>query len=67
MSLMVFISAKTKQRIFKVLDLAKVVHDERAKRIKTSELNKVFISNSERNATTSGIWEGDKNQICHSG
>jgi len=39
----VFISAKTKQRIFKVLDLAKVVHDERAKRIKTSELNKVLF------------------------
>ena len=39
----VFISAKTKQRIFKVLDIAKVVHDERAKRIKTSELNKVLF------------------------
>jgi GTP-binding protein len=39
----VFISAKTKQRIFKVLDLAKVVYDERAKRIKTSELNKVLF------------------------
>jgi len=38
-----FISAKTKQRIFKVLDLAKVVYDERNKRVKTSELNKVFF------------------------
>lgn len=39
----IFISAKTKQRIFKVLDLAKIVYDERNKRIKTSELNKVLF------------------------
>ncbi|CUS95935.1 GTP-binding protein [Candidatus Kryptobacter tengchongensis] len=38
-----FISAKTKQRIFKVLDLAKIVYDERNKKIKTSELNKVLF------------------------
>ncbi len=38
-----FISAKTKKRIFKVLELAKVVNDERNKRIKTSELNKVLF------------------------
>ncbi|MCS7228418.1 MAG: ribosome biogenesis GTPase Der [Candidatus Kryptonium sp.] len=39
----IFISAKTKQRIFKVLDLAKIVYEERNKRIKTSELNKVLF------------------------
>lgn len=37
---MVFISAKTKKRIFKVLDLALQVYEERKKTIKTSELNK---------------------------
>ncbi len=38
-----FISAKTKKRVFKVLELAKVVNDERNKRIKTSELNRVLF------------------------
>lgn len=38
-----FISAKTKQRIFKVLDLAKIVYEERNKRVKTSDLNKVLL------------------------
>lgn len=38
-----FVSAKTKQRIFKVLDLAKIIYAERNKRIKTSELNKVLF------------------------
>lgn len=39
----IFISAKTKQRIFKVLELAKVVYEERNKRIATSKLNKVLF------------------------
>ncbi|MFN3134447.1 MAG: ribosome biogenesis GTPase Der [Candidatus Kryptonium sp.] len=38
-----FISAKTKQRIFKVLDFAKIVYEERNKKVKTSELNKVLF------------------------
>jgi len=38
-----FISAKTRKRIFKVLELAKIVYDERNKRIKTSDLNKVLF------------------------
>jgi GTP-binding protein len=38
-----FISAKTKKRIFKVLELAKIVNSERNKRVKTSELNKVLF------------------------
>ncbi len=38
-----FISAKTKQRIFKVLDLAKIVYEERNKRVKTSELNRILL------------------------
>ncbi len=38
-----FISAKTRKRVFKVLELAKVVNDERNKRIKTSELNRVLF------------------------
>ncbi|MBN1154095.1 ribosome biogenesis GTPase Der [candidate division KSB1 bacterium] len=35
----VFISALTKQRIYKVLDIAKSVYEERMKLIKTSDLN----------------------------
>ncbi len=38
----IFISALTKQRIFKVVDIAKTVFQERQKAIKTSELNKYF-------------------------
>ncbi|MBD3287836.1 ribosome biogenesis GTPase Der [candidate division KSB1 bacterium] len=34
-----FISALTKQRVFKTIDIARSVHEERQKRIKTSELN----------------------------
>lgn len=41
---LVFISAKTKQRIFKVIELAKLVHAERSKRIATAELNKVLLA-----------------------
>ncbi len=41
---LVFISAKTKQRIFKVIELAKLVHAERSKRIGTSELNRVLLA-----------------------
>jgi GTP-binding protein len=36
----IFISALTKQRIFKVIDIAKSVYNERSKTIKTSELNR---------------------------
>jgi GTP-binding protein len=36
----IFISALTKQRIFKVIEIAKSVHQERFKMIKTSELNR---------------------------
>lgn len=35
-----FVSAKTKQRIFKVIEIAKSVYEERKKTIKTSVLNK---------------------------
>jgi GTP-binding protein len=39
----IFISALTRQRIHKVLEEAKAVFEERAKTIKTSELNKVML------------------------
>jgi GTP-binding protein len=38
----VFISALTKQRIHKVISDAKAVYDERAKKIKTSDLNELI-------------------------
>ena len=41
---LVFISAKTKQRIFKVIEIAKLVHAERSKRIGTSELNRILLA-----------------------
>ena len=41
---LIFISAKTKQRIFKVIEFAKHVHAERSKRISTSELNKALLA-----------------------
>lgn len=40
----IFISALTRQRIFKLLDLAKTVHAERCKRIPTNELNEVLLA-----------------------
>ena len=39
----VFISAVTKQRVTKVIELAKEVHAERHKRISTSQLNEVIL------------------------
>ncbi|MDD5362367.1 MAG: ribosome biogenesis GTPase Der [Ignavibacteria bacterium] len=43
-----FVSALTKQRIHKVLEEAKSVYDERAKRIKTSALNDVLSEEIKR-------------------
>ena len=40
----IFISAKTKQRVFKLLDLAKKVHTNRATRIPTSSLNDAILA-----------------------
>ncbi len=37
---LIFISALTKQRIFKVIDLAKQIDEERSKKVKTSDINK---------------------------
>ncbi|MGH2566805.1 MAG: GTP-binding protein, partial [Bacteroidota bacterium] len=45
----VFISALTKQRITKVVELAKQVNGEQSKRIETSELNDVLLPEIERN------------------
>lgn len=39
----IFISALTKQRITKIIELAKEIKDKRSIRIKTSELNKVLL------------------------
>ncbi len=39
----VFISAETKQRLVKVIELAKTVNEERRKRISTSKLNDVIL------------------------
>ena len=44
----IFISALTKQRIHKVIEEAKAVYDERAKKIKTSELNDVMLDEIKR-------------------
>lgn len=44
-----FISALTKQRIFKVIEKAKEVHQEQCRRIRTSELNKTIMVDIEKN------------------
>ncbi len=41
---LIFISAKTKQRIFKAIDLAKQIHANRAMRIPTSSLNESLLA-----------------------
>lgn len=44
----IFISALTKQRIFKLIELSKTVQAEREKRIPTSELNEFLLSEIEK-------------------
>lgn len=39
----IYVSAVTKQRLVKIIDVAKSVNEERNKRIKTHELNEVFL------------------------
>jgi len=53
----IFISALTKQRIFKLIELAKKVNEERKKKIPTNELNQILLGEIEQTpppATTSG-------------
>lgn len=38
----IFISALTRLRIFKVIEIARSIHEERSKKVKTSELNDYF-------------------------
>lgn len=45
---MVFISARTKQRVTKTIDLALEVHEERGKRISTSRLNDRLLADIKR-------------------
>jgi GTP-binding protein len=47
-----FISAKTGQRVTQLLELAKQAHEERAKRISTSELNRFFERHLEQPRAT---------------
>jgi len=49
----IFTSALTKQRIFKVIDTAKLVHEERNKTIKTSELNDAILPEIQNNPPSS--------------
>ncbi|MEX0737227.1 MAG: ribosome biogenesis GTPase Der [Bacteroidota bacterium] len=44
-----FVSALTKQRVFKLIDLAQEVHREQCKRIGTSELNDTLLPEIEHN------------------
>lgn len=43
-----FISAKEKQRVFKVIELALEVHERRTTKIKTSELNRLMLESIEK-------------------
>ncbi len=44
----VFISARTKQRIVKIIELAKEVNQEQSKRIKTGDLNEAMLDDIKR-------------------
>lgn len=44
----IFISALTKQRIYKLVDLCKKVNDERGKKIPTNELNNILLAEIEK-------------------
>jgi GTPase len=44
-----FISALTKQRIYKLVERAKIIHEDQCKRIETSTLNDVLLPEIERN------------------
>jgi len=44
-----FISALTKQRIFKVIDAARSIYEERKKKVKTADLNKFLVEAIKRN------------------
>ena len=46
---LIFISALTKQRIYKLIDLCKKVQAERSKKIPTSELNDAILAEIEKN------------------
>jgi len=53
----IFVSAKTKQRIYKLIDLALSINEERKKNIPTSELNDILLTESEKSpppATSTG-------------
>ncbi len=45
----IFISALTKQRIYKLIDLAKSVREDRLKKIPTSELNDILLEEIKKN------------------
>lgn len=45
----IFISALTKQRIYKLIDLAKIIYEERLKKIPTKELNTILLEEIKRN------------------
>lgn len=49
----IFISALTKQRIFKVIDLAKEVFSEKIKRVETGKLNKLILREIENKPPSS--------------
>lgn len=46
---MIFISALTKQRIYKLIDLAKLIYNERLKKISTKELNEILLDEIKKN------------------
>ncbi len=44
----IFISALTKQRIFKLIEMAKTIHEERHKKVPTNQLNEILLPEIER-------------------
>ena len=63
----VFVSALTKQRIHKLIDTAKFVHEEQCKRIETSRLNNILLPEIENNPPKSSSPKEIKIEVHFSG
>jgi GTP-binding protein len=50
---LVFISALTKQRIFKIIEVARDVYEERSKKLKTRELNSLILAEIQKTPPSS--------------
>ena len=62
-----FISAKTGQRVERVLPLALQVQEERLVRLSTSQLNQILQKAQDQVFSSHALRPAAKNLLCHSG